>query len=166
MATSTHIRIVLKPHLFIYFKQESAFRSYVHIQQIFPAFKTIAHVRKSKKSWILDSTPLIPDSGTYTGFRIICQQNLDYGFQSQRDSEFFELYSRFQSPGFQISWLKVQPIRIRLDGSHIPVRISILHLRFAVFVPVTVSNQRCDIFPHFIYLLSSFKGNVVIGISL
>ena len=72
---------------------------------------------------------------------------------------------RFQSPGFQISWLKAQPIRIRLDGSHFPVRISILHLRFAVFVPVTVSNQLCDIFPHFIYLLLSFKGNVVIGIS-
>ena len=80
--------------------------------------------------------------------------------------QFFELYSRFQNPGFQISWFKAQSTSIGLDGSYIPVPYSCAYLRFAVFVPVTVSNQLCDIFPHFIYLLLSFKGNVVIGISL
>ena len=41
-------------------------------------------------------------------FRILCQWNLDSGFQSLLGlREFFELYSGFQSPGFRIPQAKV-----------------------------------------------------------
>ena len=48
-----------------------------------------------------------------TGFQIICQWNLDSGFQSSVRSGFLELHFRFQTPGFRIPEAKTcgKPIK-------------------------------------------------------
>ena len=57
-----------------------------------------------------------------TGFQIICQWNLDSGFQSSVRSGFLELHFRFQTPGFRIPEAKTcgRPIK-KFPGIQIPL---------------------------------------------
>ena len=61
-------------------------------------------------SWILDSTPLIPDSRYWVPVFVSGTWTLD--FNCQWDSGFLKLCSEFQSPGFQISQAKFPRVRI------------------------------------------------------
>ena len=141
MATSTHIRIVLKPHyLFISNKNRPFVHTFIYSRssQLLKLSPMSGNPRSLgfsiRRRWFRTQVHIL-DSGLFFNGTWTTDSNLS-GIPNS-----LSCIPRFQSPGFQISWLKAQPIRIRLDGSHIPVRISILHLRFAVFVPVTVQTN-------------------------
>ena len=67
------------------------------------------HGGNPRQTWILDSTPWIPD---YSRYRILVfisgsciQASSHYWY-----SGFFELYSRLQNPGFRIPWARISRI--------------------------------------------------------
>ena len=76
------------------------------------------------KSWILDSRPRIPDSRRW----ILVFGSGGYILDSSRwwDSGFLELYSGFQSPGFQIPQTK---------RSRIPDSLTWVEVRFKEVLP-------------------------------
>ena len=77
---------------------------YVHCIQFLGCFAIRNHVQpmqgNPRRSWILDSTSWILD------FQVVdfslCRWNLDLDCNCRWDSEFLDLYSGFQSPGYGI----------------------------------------------------------------
>ena len=67
-------------------------------------------VGKSKQ--ILDSGSHAGDSGFQALDSSLCQWNLDSGFQSFVGFGFLEVFSGFQSPGFQVLLVKFPELRI------------------------------------------------------
>ena len=78
-----------------------------------------------RQSWILESTPRIPDSGFQVLDSSLCQWNLDSGFQVR--FQVLELYSGFWSPEFRIPQAKFPGFRIpqakisRIRETRLPV---------------------------------------------
>ena len=83
---------------------------YLHIFLVFLWMSIVIRPMKGNpgQSWILDSTWWIADTRYW--IPVFVSETWILGFIRCWDSGFFELYSRFQSPGFQISQAKFSRI--------------------------------------------------------